>query len=80
MAATKATREPRACQAVLNGAKVVRAIVQLHGRWTRQSVAVAGFTRCPVCGHQEALAYSRQGRNGHVWARCRTPGCGTAVE
>jgi len=39
-----------------------------------------GLINCPVCHRLETLQYSRSGYNGHIHAKCSTPGCVSWME
>jgi len=60
--------------------KAREAITARLGRWRRGDPSAAGLIDCPVCGGRETLGYRRAGSNGHVHARCLTPGCVSWME
>jgi hypothetical protein len=34
-----------------------------------------GWMRCPLCKKKHSVRWTRSTNNGHVWAKCKTPGC-----
>lgn len=48
------------------------------GPWKKGKPSVIGATTCPACGGH--LDYSRSGYNGHIHAKCKTPGCVSWME
>ena len=48
------------------------------GPWKKGKPSIVGAIDCPNCGGK--LNYSRAGYNGHVHARCATPGCVSWME
>lgn len=60
--------------------KVREAIVEkLGGQWKRGMPGASGTIDCP-CGCGGKVAFSRAGYNGHIHARCSTPGCAAWME
>ena len=45
------------------------------GPWKRGMPSQANEIKCPVCGAEGSLRYSRAGYNGHIHAGCKTEGC-----
>jgi hypothetical protein len=35
----------------------------------------SGVVECPKCGVADALQFTRARSNGHIWGKCKTPGC-----
>jgi len=62
-------------------AKARAAIVaHLGGPWKKGTPGARGAIDCPCCGKPGALRFSRSGYNGHIHARCETPGCCSWME
>jgi hypothetical protein len=53
-----------------------RAAIEEHaGKWQKGHEHASNGIDCPVCQVKLALTYCRTASNGHIYARCRTPGC-----
>lgn len=60
----------------MNDIGKVRAAIVTHlgGPWKKRMAGNAGSITCPAC-ETGCVNYSRSGYNGHIHARCSTPGC-----
>lgn len=73
--------EEREMQAAFERMVKARAAIVAHlGPWKKGQGSPRGAIDCPCCGQQRGLAYSRAGSNGHIHARCVTPGCVSWME
>lgn len=52
----------------------------LGGPWKRGTPGAGGTIDCPCCGKKNSLSFSRAGFNGHIHARCASPGCVSWME
>jgi hypothetical protein len=50
-------------------------VANLGGPWKRGTQSARGYIDCPVCDAKDSLSFMRSGYNGHIHARCNTPGC-----
>lgn len=71
-----AAEEARLTQEIAKIGQARKAIVEsIGGPWKRGKPAAYGTIDCPVCEKKRTLNFSRFSYNGHIHARCDTPGC-----